>query len=131
MASTIGAAAAGMLPKIRWTCHYYRRYVDESEEELYGVLLDILNAHSESKYAHGICLVGDREIATDMMCFRIPARFWNWSERARMKVRIQYNQQTRKIAVICKKKYQLEAFIARFVDPSFNAASCLVCIGSV
>lgn len=110
--------------------HYYSRFFSENEP-LYTTLVDILHAYRESKYTHSICRTfDDIEIAADMMCFRNPAGSWDYSDWARMKVRIQYNQMTRAIVVMCKKQYQLESFLGKFSKKDFSPINELVVIGS-
>lgn len=110
--------------------HYYSRFVSENEA-LYTTLIDILHAFKDSKYTHSICKTFEGlEIAADMMCFRNTAGSWDYSDRARMKVRIQYNQMTRAIVVMCKKQYQLESFLNKFSKKDFVPAQELVVIGS-
>ena len=130
----VSVASAAVAPVYRFLSiggqKYYSRFVNDNEG-LYTTLVDILHAYRESKYTHSICRTFDNiEIAADMMCFRNPAGSWDYSDRARMKVRIQYNQMTRAIVVMCKKQYQLESFLNKFSKKDFSPVTELVVIGS-
>jgi hypothetical protein len=110
--------------------HYYSRFYQDNEA-LYITLIDILHSFKDEKHNHSICKTFDgTEIAADMLCFRNPAGWSDCSDRARMKVRIQYNQMTRAVIVMCKKKYQLESFLNKFAKQNFNPAGELTLIGS-
>ena len=109
--------------------HYYSRYYT-NKEELYSTLMNVLHLYKDNIKNHSICQYNGVEIAADMLCFRNPARRWDFSDRARMKVRIQYNQQSKAIVVMCKKKYQLESFLCKFVKNNFDPMKELVLIGS-
>lgn len=112
--------------------YYYKHF--SYDELLYETLINILHAYKDHKYNHGTCKTFNGiEIAADMLCFRNPPdpnKWIDYSNRARMKVRIQYNQMSRNIVVMCKKQYQLESFLNKFAKNNFNPASELTLIGS-
>ena len=122
MATSIaGAVATVLVTKIPgFSGRYYYRYINENEA-LYGTLVNILHAFKDNKHVHSICKTFENvEIAADMMCFRNITDDWGWSDNARMKVRIQYNQMNRTIVVMCKKQYQLTSFLNKFCKEDFN-----------
>ena len=130
----VSVASATISPVYRFLSvggqRYYSIHFSENEP-LYTTLVDILHSCRKSNYTHSICKTFDNiEISADMMCFRNPAGNWDYSDRARMKVRIQYNQMTRAIVVTCKKQYQLESFINKFSKKDFNPVTELIVIGS-
>lgn len=109
---------------------YYSRFFSRNEL-LYTTLVNILHLYRDCKYTHSLCKTFDNiEIAADMMSFRNPAGKWDYSDWATMKVRIQYNQETCAIVVMCKKQYQLESFLNKFSKKDFNPSIELIVIGS-
>lgn len=110
---------------------YYSRYFND-KDPVYFTLIDILHTYKDDPLVHSVCrtAVDGEEIIADMACFRLITSKWDYSDRARMKVRIQYNQMSHAIVVMCKKQYQLESFICKFNRLNFVPSDELVLIES-
>ena len=111
------------------TKYYYKKTYDRSNP-LNKVLLNILRVYKDNEYVYSICQDYEhQEIAADVLCFRNPASWYDYSNYGRMRVRIMYDQHTGSCTIMCQKRYQLDAFVKKFSEPKFNPKSDLVFIG--
>ena len=111
------------------TKFYYKKTVDRTNP-FNKVLLKILRAYKDNSYVYSVCQDYEhQEIAADVMCFRNPASWYDYSSYGRMRVRVFYDQHNGSCTIMCQKRYQLEAFIKVFQDPKFDPKSDLVFLG--
>lgn len=111
------------------TKFYYKKTFDRTHT-FNKILLKILRAYRDNQYVYSVCQDYEhQQIAADVLCFRNPTSWYDYSSYGRMRVRIFYNQTTGSCTIMCQKRYQLEAFIKKFMDSKFESKTDLVFLG--
>jgi hypothetical protein len=111
------------------TKYYFKKTFDRTNA-LNKCILNILRAYHDDAYVYSVCQDYEHQaIAGDVLCFRNPASWYDYSTYGRMRVRIYYDQHNGNCTVMCQKRYQLDAFLKKFGESTFNPKSDLIFIG--